>query len=102
MTTDALPKTVTIGGQSVKLKVAEMDDWGSYEHDARTITLSSDCLRKRSDLISTLRHEMVHAALHISGVSFLERYDEEAIVRCFDQIFQPAWDRVTRQLNRTR
>jgi len=100
MTPQDLPKSVTVGGQTVRIVVAPLEEWGTYEHDARTITLATDCLRKRSELVSTLRHEMLHAALHIAGVSFMERYDEESIVRAIEQIYEPAWDRLRRRMNR--
>jgi hypothetical protein len=37
---------------------------------------------------------MGHAALDMGGISHLKNYEEEAIIRCFDTIFHPAWDRV--------
>jgi len=45
----------------------------------------------------TLRHEMVHAALAVGGVSFSVEYDEEVIVRCLDSLFFPAWDKLTKR-----
>lgn len=94
-----LPKTVTIGGQRVRIKIAPMEDtWGTYEHDAREITIATGTLRKRSLLRETLRHEMLHAALAISGVSYLESYEEEVVVRAIEQTFWPAWERVRAKL----
>lgn len=93
------PKQVKIGGREIRVVVESMDEWGTYCHDTATITLSPKTLSKSSILRETLRHEMLHAALQISGVGFMERYDEEPIVRCMDKIFWPAWDRVRKQLN---
>jgi hypothetical protein len=50
------------------------------------------------DLIETLRHEMVHAALDIGGISHIKNYEEEAIVRCLDTIFHGAWEQVRKSL----
>jgi hypothetical protein len=66
--------------------------------DERRIVINTICLAKASLLRETLRHEILHAALHVSGVSFLERYDEEALVRAIDHIFFPAWDTVKAKL----
>jgi hypothetical protein len=47
----------------------------------------------------TLRHEMLHAALDICGISHLEGYEEEAVVRCVENVFHPAWETVRKQLS---
>ena len=94
-----LPKTVTVGGRRLRVVVAELeDDWGRYEHDAGVVTISTMALAKRSTTRETLRHEILHAALQISGVGFCERYDEESVVRCLESLFWPAWDRIRKRL----
>lgn len=95
-----LPKHVMIGGQKFRIVVGilENGDFGRMYFDARKIVISSDCLAKSSVLIDTLRHEVLHAALHISGVSFLERYEEETLVRAMDHIFFPSWDALHNKL----
>jgi hypothetical protein len=36
-----IPRSVSIGGQVVKIRVVDdLDDWGQYDYDAQTITLS--------------------------------------------------------------
>ena len=40
----------------------------------------------------TIRHELMEAALLLSGVGFADRYEQEPIVRCMEEIFFPAWD----------
>jgi Zn-dependent peptidase ImmA (M78 family) len=66
--------------------------------DERKITLNTTCLAKASIMRETLRHEMLHAALHVSGVSFLERYEEETVVRAIENIYFPAWDGIKAKL----
>jgi hypothetical protein len=34
----------------------------------------------------------MEAALLLSGVGFADRYEQEPIVRCMEEIFFPAWD----------
>jgi len=89
------PKTVTIGGQKVKVNIQKFNEygtftWGQYFHDDRIIQLNPD--QSEKDLVETLRHEMMEAALLISGVGFSDNYEQEAVVRCMEEIFFPAWE----------
>lgn len=89
-----LPKSVTIGGRRISIKVdPKCEDWGQYHHDAGTIIISGMATKREKHLLETVRHEIAHAALHISGVAYSENLEEEAIVRCMDTIFFPAWER---------
>lgn len=96
-----LPKHVMIGGNKFRIVIGTLDngDYGRMYFDERKIVISTACLAKSSVLRETLRHEILHAALHISGVSFLERYEEETLVRAMDHIFFPAWDSIHEQLS---
>jgi hypothetical protein len=95
-----LPASVMIGGIrfSIVCQAIDEGDYGRMIFDQRKIVINTICLANASLLRETLRHEILHAALHVSGVSFLERYDEEAIVRAMDHIFFPAWDTVKAKL----
>jgi hypothetical protein len=87
-----LPTSVKIAGQRIKIKVGKLEEaYGQYEHENRIIWISNTLKDERSNL-TTLRHEMLEASLLISGVGWLEKYDQEAIVRCVDEIFWPAWE----------
>lgn len=87
-----LPRHIKIAGQTVKIKVGKLDNtYGQYEHDSRTIWISNAIKDKRT-IITTLRHEVLEASLLISGVGWAEKYDQECIVRCVDEIFHPAWE----------
>ena len=89
-----LPKTISIAGQRVKLERVPFNgdspDFGMYLHDRKTIEINKNI--KGKTLLHTIRHEMMEASLLISGVGWLENYDQEAIVRCMEEIFFPAWD----------
>ncbi len=89
-----------IGGIRFAIVCQKIDegDYGRMIFDERRIVINTVCLAKASLLRETLRHEILHAALHVSGVSFLERYDEEALVRAMDHIFFPAWNTVKAKL----
>jgi hypothetical protein len=89
-----------IGGIRFQIVCQPIDegDYGRMIFDQRKIVINTVCLAKASLLRETLRHEILHAALHVSGVSFLERYDEEALVRAIDHIFHPAWESIRAKL----
>ena len=63
--------------------------YGLYFHDKKLIQINSNLRHKC--LLETIRHEMMEASLLISGVGFLETYEQEAVVRCMEEIFFPAW-----------
>lgn len=83
---------------AIVCQLIDEGDYGRMIFDQRKIVINTLCLGKASLLRETLRHEILHAALHVSGISFLERYDEEALVRAMDHIFFPAWDTVKAKL----
>lgn len=88
-----LPKTVSVAGKRIKLEVlplsGEEPPYGLYFHDKKLIQINSNLRHKC--LLETIRHEMMEASLLISGVGFLETYEQEAVVRCMEEIFFPAW-----------
>lgn len=94
-----IPKSVQVGGVTLAVRIVpDLDDWGQYRADDREIVLSTKTVSKASSLRETLRHEMLHAALDISGLSYMKTYEEEAIVRCIDNVFHPAWEATRKQL----
>ena len=87
-----LPTSIKIAGQRVKIKVGKLEEaFGQYEHESRTIWISNT-IKKDREILITLRHEMLEAALLISGVGWSEKYDQEPIVRCVDEVFWPAYE----------
>jgi hypothetical protein len=89
---------VTLGGVAIRIRIVKgMDEWGEYGHDDRVIRISAKCVDMPGVLRSTLRHELVHAALNIGGVGFSERYEEESVVRCLEQLFFPMWDKLEKK-----
>ena len=41
---------------------------------------------------------MMEASLLISGVGFSDSYEQEAVVRCMEEIFFPAWEVILKKL----
>jgi hypothetical protein len=93
-----IPKKISIGGIAFKVRFVKFDDddYGKMDFDQRLILLNQAMKNNLPMTIETLRHEMIHAALAVGGVSFAVEYDEEVIVRCLDSIFFPAWDKLTK------
>jgi hypothetical protein len=93
------PTEINIGGRTIAIRIdPKLEAWGEYHGDDAEIVLAARTLAKQSSLRETLRHEMLHAALDISGLSYLERFEEEAVVRCIENIFHPAWEKVRKSL----
>jgi len=93
------PTSVNIGGRTITIRIdSKLEAWGEYHSDDREIIIAARTLEKKSTLRETLRHEILHASLDIAGLSHLTVYQEEAIVRCIDNIFYPAWDKARKQL----
>jgi hypothetical protein len=95
-----VPSCVYIGGIRFAIVVEKLDggDYGRMMFDERKILISTQCLAKAQTLRETLRHEILHAALHVSGASFLEHYEEETVVRAIENIYFPAWDGIKARL----
>lgn len=93
-----IPRKISIGGIAFKVRFVKFDDddYGKMDFDQRLILLNQAMRNNLPMTIETLRHEMIHAALAVGGVSFAVEYDEEVIVRCLDSIFFPAWDKLTK------
>ena len=88
-----LPTKVDIAGHSIPIiRVKMVDDtYAQYEHEKRTIFVDINIKDDRT-FITSLRHEVLEASLLLSGVGWSEKYDQEPIVRCVDEIFWPAWE----------
>ena len=88
-----------IGGWVIEVQVATgLEDFGQWEIEARTIWISPDALKSKKLFRETLRHEMDHAAREIGGVAYCVRHEEEAITRCRDHLFWPAWEKISGKL----
>jgi hypothetical protein len=92
------PKSVSIGGMQFSISIEDgMTDHGQFCFDDRKITLR---LSDDNTMIETLRHEMMHAAFAVAGISYSKLFDEEIITRCMDNVFFPAWCKIATKLKR--
>jgi hypothetical protein len=95
------PTEITIGGKIIAIRIdPKLEAWGEYRADDAEIVLATRTITKQSSLRETLRHEMLHAALDICGLTHIEGFDryEECFVRALENVFFPAWGKVHQQL----
>lgn len=92
-------RPIKIGGQSFRIVVKDIENFGEMAFDDRKIYIAKRCLKSDKLFKETLRHEMIHTALHVGSVAYLDQYDEEAVVRCLENIFFPAWEEIKNQLS---
>jgi len=85
---------IFIGGLKFEIVRENIHEYGLMRFDERQIVISST-VTDTEVFMSTLRHEMMHAALQVAGISHMRRYEEEPIVRALENIFFPAWDKLT-------
>jgi hypothetical protein len=94
----SLPKSIRMAGHVIEVVIDDsIAEFGNYDPDFMRITIRPGPI----DVMKcTLRHEMVHAALSLSGISYIERLPEEAIVRAMDSIFWPSYESLTSKKKR--
>lgn len=94
-----LPKTIRVAGQTVKISPKNLSDddcYGFYSPERKIIFVHDEL--SEHDTLTTLRHELMEASLCISGVGFCESFEQEAVVRCMDEVFFPAYERLLKRL----
>jgi Zn-dependent peptidase ImmA (M78 family) len=93
------PKTILVAGRRVKLDFVDLDDtFGQYKHDFKIIEINKSI--SDPEKLITIRHELMEASLLLSGIGFSERYEQEPIVRCMEEIFFPAWDAFVKRISK--
>jgi len=97
-----IPTSMPIAGQKIKIVVKQFDGdlYGQFHFDKKTIDVDVKVAVNRKLFIETMRHEVFEACLLLSGVGWGEKYDQEQIVRCKDELYHPAMDRLGKQIKR--
>lgn len=90
-----LPRSLEVAGQTVAIRIRDLGDtYGQFWPDEKLIEIDRTHLAENPDQAwLTLRHELMEASLFLSGVGYMEKYDQEPVVRAMEQIFFPVWDR---------
>jgi len=81
--------SVNVLNQKIVIKYEDVEEWGSCSLDKKQIVLSTKCLKDPDQHWWTLLHEVTHMIFEMSGVAFMEQNDEEAYVRCVENLVVP-------------
>lgn len=89
-----LPASINIGGREIKIVVKKLKKaHAEYGADEYTVYIDPETL-ERDDCEQYLFHELVHAALHVSGVdNILDIRTEEAICWSLQHMLFPVYKR---------
>jgi len=88
-----LPRSIRVAGIPIKIIRADLSDddcFGYYSHDLKAIVIHKGLTGILAH--DTIRHELMECSLCLGGPAWCEGMETEAIVRCCDNIFWPAWD----------
>lgn len=94
---------MVVGGKKFLVVPTELGDeyYGRMLFDKGHIQTHSELMPGTKMHYDTLRHEMVHASFAMAGLNhILKDEQEEAVVRCLENIFFPALDNIPEGLKR--
>ena len=87
-----IPDHIIIGGKRIEvIEDPDLVEYGTFDPDGWEIRLGPSA---KVNPLDTLRHEMIHAAFAVAGISHLRRFEEEAVVRCLDNLLFPALEQL--------
>lgn len=82
--------SVEILNKKIKIVYSdEIEEWGLCNVDKKEIVLSSRCLKDPEQHWWTLVHEVTHMIFEFCGLAYMENNDEEAYVRCVENLVVP-------------
>ena len=93
-----IPEKIAIMGTEWTIRFATLDCYGITQADDRTIVLNSLFIQDFNTSYATLKHELLHAVFHMSGIAFMERFEEEAIVRVVENCYLPLLEEVDKAI----
>lgn len=84
-------KNIKVMGKTIKITYEDFEngDWGRCDLDNHVISLNKKCLKDKKNHWWTLVHEVTHMIFEMSGVAFMENNEEEAYVRCVENLLIP-------------
>lgn len=95
------PQTITVAGHIIKVKIVKnlrdegISCYGLFSYGEGDLTISLAEGLSPSTHRSTLAHELLHAALHLSGQSeLLNETQEEALVTALEYQYYPMLKRL--------
>ena len=87
------PTSIEVGGIDFKIIYKELEDF-----DKKIIYIRKGM--SSEDNFDTLMHEVLHASLSVSGISYVIDEDklEEGIIRCVDHLMFPIYKKEIKKL----
>ena len=84
-------KNIRVLGHKISIEYKTWPDgqFGSCDPDNKVIKLSHACLDDEALHWATLTHEVMHLIFYMSGISFMDSNNEEAYVRCIENLILP-------------
>lgn len=81
--------SINVLDHKIKIVYEEMEDWGECFMDDKLIKLNKKCLKDPEQHWWTLVHEVTHMIFEMTGLAFMDNNDEEAYVRCVENLVIP-------------
>jgi hypothetical protein len=81
--------SINVLNRKIKISYSDMEDWGECNIDKKEIKISNKCLKDPEQHWWTLVHEVTHLIFEFSGLAYMENNDEEAYVRCVENLVVP-------------
>ena len=82
-------KSLRVLGRRIRVRYSEMEEWGLCDNDQLTIFISLKCIDDPKQHWLTIIHEVSHMIFRLTGLAFMERNEEEAYVRCIENLIIP-------------
>lgn len=81
--------SLKILGKKIKVVYEDSEEWGHCDVDNKIIYLSIRCLEDENMHFYTIVHEVTHMIFELSGIAYMDNNDEEAYVRCVENLIIP-------------
>lgn len=81
--------SVRVLGKRIRIQYSDIEEWGLCDNDQLLIILSKKCINQPEQHWLTLIHEATHMIFRLTGVAYMDRNEEEAYVRCVENLVIP-------------
>lgn len=81
--------SIEVLNTKIKISYEEMENWGECLLDEKLIKINKICLANPEQHWWTLIHEVTHMIFEMTGIAYMENNDEEAYVRCVENLVIP-------------
>lgn len=82
-------KSLRVLGRRVGVRYSDIEEWGLCDSDDIVVILSLKCIDDPRQHWLTIIHEVTHMIFRMTGIAYMERNEEEAYVRCVENLIVP-------------